>query len=104
MSASAPASAASAALEQLRPRKGDHEDRRAPRPVEQVFDEVEQARVGPLHVLEREHRRIRLGEPLEEEPPGGEEILLVASLMLRKPEQLREARLEKAALLGVEDL
>ena len=75
-----------------------------PRPVEQVLDEVEQARVRPLHVLEGEHGRIALRQALEEEPPGGEEILLVARLVLRQPEQMREPRLEELALLGVEDV
>ncbi len=55
-----------------------------PRPVEQVLDEVEQARVRPLHVLEGEHRRIALGQALEEEAPGGEQVLLVASLVRRR--------------------
>ena len=92
------------ALQQLRPCERDHEDRVVPRPVEQVFDEVEQARVRPLHVLEGEHRRIALREALEEEPPRGEEILLVARLVLRQPEQVREARLEEAPLFGVEEV
>ena len=92
------------ALHQLWPCERDHEDRVAPRPVEQVLDEVEQARVGPLHVLEGEHRRIALREALEEEPPRGEEILLVARLVLRQPEQVREARLEEAPLFGVEEV
>ena len=92
------------ALHQLRPCERDHEDRVAPRPVEQVLDEVEQARVGPLHVLEGEHRRIALREALEEEPPGGEEVLLVARLVLGQPEQVREARLEEAPLFGVEEV
>ncbi len=76
----------------------------APRPVEQVLDEVEQARVGPLHVLEGEHRRVALGQALEEEAPGGEEVLLVASLVLGQPEQVREPRLEEVPLLAVEDV
>ena len=69
-------------LQQFRPGQRDHEDRRASRPVEQVLDEVEQAGVGPLHVLEGEHRRIAVGQALEEEAPGREEILLVAGLVL----------------------
>jgi len=73
-------------LEQLRPRQCDHEDRRASRPVEQVLDEVEQARVRPLHVLESQHSRIALGQALEEQPPGGEQVLLVAGMVLGQPE------------------
>ena len=48
-----------AAVEELRAGEGDDADRQRPRPVEQVLDEVEQARVGPLEVLEDEHRRCR---------------------------------------------
>ena len=89
------------ALEQLRPRERDHVERRVARPFEQVLDEVEQALVGPLHVLEREHRRVDVGEPLEEEPPGREQFLLVACLVLGQPEQLREPRLDEPPLVGV---
>ncbi len=75
-----------------------------PRPVEQVLDEVQQARVRPLHVLEGEHRRIALGQALEEKAPGGEEVLLVASLVLGQPEQMCEPGLEEVPLLAVEDV
>ena len=87
------------ALEQLGPREREDEDRRVARPVEEVLDEVEQALVGPLHVLEGEHRRIRLREALEEEPPGGEEILLVAGLVLGEAEEVRQPGLDEAPLL-----
>ena len=43
------------ALGQLRPRQREHEQRVVSRPLEQVLDEVEQARVRPLQVLEDEH-------------------------------------------------
>ena len=89
------------AVGQLGPGERDHEERRVARPLEQVLDEVEQARVGPLHVLEREHGRVDVGEALEEEPPGGEQILLVARAVLGQAEQLREPRLDERALVGV---
>ena len=92
------------ALEQLRACERDHVERRVARPLEQVLDEVEQALVRPLHVLEREHRRIDVGEPLEEQPPRREQILPVARLLLGQAEQLRDARLDEAALLGVGDV
>ena len=37
------------------------------RPLEEVVDEVERARVRPVEVLEHEHHRAARGEPLEEE-------------------------------------
>ena len=40
-----------------------------------MVDEVEQAVVGPLHVLEDEHERTLLCEALEEAPPGCERLL-----------------------------
>ena len=79
----------------------EHEERMAARPLEQVLEEVEQARVGPLHVLEDEDRRRLLGQPLEEDPPGREEVLLVAGGPSSRPEQVGEARLDPAPLLRV---
>src|SRR5205814_3982867 len=73
------------------------------RPLEQVLDEVEQSRVRPLQVLEDEQHRAVLCEPLEEEPPGGEEILPVARRVLREPEQMRQARLEPLTLACILD-
>ena len=43
-----------------------HEERLVLGPLEQVLDEVEQARVGPLDVLEHEHHRGLIRDPLEE--------------------------------------
>ena len=43
-----------------------------------MLDEVEQAVVRPLDVLEHEHDRPLLGKRLEEAPPGGERFLLRA--------------------------
>ena len=75
---------------------------RPSRPLEQVLDELEQGLVGPLHVLEDEHRRVPVGHALEEQPPRREEVLPLAGLVLAEPEQLREPRLEPVALLGIE--
>ena len=46
-----------AALEELGPRESQDEDRLRARPLDEVLDEVEEAGVGPLEVLEYEHRR-----------------------------------------------
>ena len=40
-----------------------------------MVDEVEQPVVGPLDVLEYEDQRVAGGQPLEEPPPGLEEVL-----------------------------
>ena len=84
-------------------RAGD-EERVAARRLEQVLDEVEQARVRPLHVLEGEDCRVRLGEPLEEEPPRAEEFLPLARLVVAEPEQLREPRLDECSVVGIEQV
>ena len=89
-----------AALEQLRPGERQHVDRRVARPLEQVLDEVEQRLIRPLHVLEDEHRRVDVGQPLEEQPPGREQVLALVAALLQR-EQVREARLDEAALLRV---
>ena len=44
-----------------------------PAPLEHVVDEVEQALIGVVEVLEDHHHRVGLGEPLEERPPGREQ-------------------------------
>jgi hypothetical protein len=91
-------------LQQLRPGEGDHEQRLVARPLQQVLDEVEQARVRPLHVLEGEHGRVGVGQPLEEQPPGREQILPLMRRTLSQAEQLRQPRLHEAALLRIEQM
>ena len=78
-----------------------HVDRVVARPLEQVFDEVEQARVRPLHVLEGEHDGTRVGQALEEEPPGREHLLAVAARTLLEAEEMGEPRLDEGSLLLV---
>ena len=74
------------------------------RPLEQVLDEVEQAGVRPLHVLERQHGGIGVGQPLEEQPPGREEVLAVAGRALLQAEQVGEPGLDEASLFRVEQM
>ena len=86
-----PGAPARPALHQLRPRERDHEDRVVPRPLEQ--DSTKSSRLASAHCMSSndEHRRIVFGEPLEEEPPGGEQVLpLARGLLLGDPEQARE--------------
>ena len=85
-------------LVQLRPGVREHEDRRVARRVEQVLDEVEQRVVGPLHVLERHDHRVRVGQALEEEPPGREEVVALVADAFLEAEQVREPRLDEAAV------
>ena len=99
-----PAPQVGPALEQLGPRLRDDEDRRVAAPLEQVLDEIEQRGIRPLHVLEEHHHRVDDGQPLEEQPPGGEEILPLVPAALLEREQMREPRLDEAALVRVVDV
>ena len=56
---------------------GEHqdEDGRIPGPIDQVVHEVEEPGVAVLGVLDEEHHRLRVGQPLEEQPPSGEKLL-----------------------------
>ena len=63
---------AGAAVEQLRTRRRDDEQRHVGEPVDEFVDEVEQVVVRPVQVLEHEHCRSLLGEALDESPPRGE--------------------------------
>ena len=56
-------------------RERDDEDRPAAAPLGHVVDEVERPLVGPVEVLEHEHDRALGRDPLEERPPGGEQLL-----------------------------
>ena len=68
-----------AAVVELRAGEREDEDRVVPRPLEQVLDEVEQAGVGPLHVLEHHARPgTRSARRSKKSAPRREHVLLVA--------------------------
>ena len=72
-----------------------------PRPVEQVVEEVEQAGIGPLHILEDEYDGVGLCEALEQHAPRREKVLLVPRDALLEPEQVGETRLDARPLVRV---
>ena len=74
---------------EVRPAQRQHEDREVRRPLEEVFDEVEQAGVGPLEVLEQEDDRMLVREALEEQPPAGEQVRPVRGDALLEPQEMR---------------
>jgi hypothetical protein len=74
------------------------------RPLEQVLDEVEQAVVGPLHVLEDHRDRVDVGQALDEEAPRCKEVVPLEPRALLVTEQVPESRLDEAALLVVADM
>ena len=68
------AAPAAAAVEQLGPRRRDDQHRHVRGPFREVVDEVEQAVVRPVQILEDEHERAALGDRLEEAPPRRERL------------------------------
>ena len=68
---------------QLRSGRADHQHRHVGHPVGELVDEVEQAVVGPLEILEDEDERALCGEFLEEAPPGCEGLRSSAAPELR---------------------
>jgi hypothetical protein len=69
-----PTAPARAALEQFGPRGRDEEQRHATRPLRQVVDEIQEALVRPVEVLEDEHGGPQLRERLEEPAPCRERL------------------------------
>ena len=65
-----------ASLEQLQPRGAEDQHRDISHPVREMLDEVEQALVGPLQILEDEDERVIFGERFEEAPPRCERLVL----------------------------
>src|SRR5207249_4012024 len=66
------AAPAGSGVEKLRAREGKQQDREVTEPRGQQLDEVEKAAIGPMHVLEDQHRRPVTGNGLDE-PPDREE-------------------------------
>ena len=46
--------------------------------VQQLLEEVEQGVVGPVQVLQHQHQRPPVGQPVQEAPPGGERLVAPA--------------------------
>ena len=95
-----PGTPGGAALEQFGPSERQDVDRRVTRPFEQVLNEVEQRLVSPLHVLEDEHRRVDVGQPLDEQPPRREEVIALIAAFVER-EQVRETWLDESPLIRV---
>ena len=61
-------------LEQLWSRSTDDEQWNSAQPLDELVDEVEQAVVGPVEILEYEYERAPFGEGFEEPAPGRERL------------------------------
>ena len=79
-------------LEELRAGERDDQDRDVPAPLEQVVDEVERPRIGPVEVLEDHRHQVLLGHPLEVQAPCAEQFLRAAGRPSADAEQRAGAR------------
>ena len=98
-----PGPPAGAPVEQLRPGRDHHEQIGRARLVEQLLEEVEQGRVGPVQVLDHQDQGPLCRHQLEEAPPRHERLVPAGRRLGggREPHQRREPRLEPLALRGV---
>ena len=92
-------------VEQLWPRRGDHQQGNVGRRLDQVAEELEQRRVRPVQVLDHQDEGPVGGHRLDEASPGGEELGLVGAwaLGIAQPEQRRQPCPEPLALRGLAD-
>ena len=91
-----------APVEELGPGKRDERDRDPAAPLHDVVDEVEQAWVRVLEVLEHQDHGRRVGQPLEERPPGGEQLVRADPGL--DAEEGEQGGLDPALLAGVADV
>ena len=79
-------------LGHLGARQRQHQDLAVARPLQQVLDEVEQAGVSPLQVLEDQNCELVGREALEEDAPRRVQVARVARRLAFEAQQLGEAQ------------
>ncbi len=89
-----------ASVEKLRSGEGDDVDGPPTRPRQHLLDEVDQAVVRPLEILEDEDDGSLFCDPLEEHPPCREQFVAVAPWTFLDAEQLEEGSLDHGSLVG----
>ena len=57
-----------------------------------------------MQILEGQHHRPLVGEPLEEQPPTGEQVAAISGGPLFEAEQVRQARLHQPPLPLIADM
>ena len=88
-------------VEEVGAGQGDDVDRMAARPCQQLLDEVEEAVIRPLEVLEDHDHRRDVGDALEEGSPGHGKLASLLRLNVADPEQVKEWLFERGALVGI---
>ena len=89
-------------LEQLGPRQAEEEDRCARAEGNQVLEQVDEHRLGPVHVLDDRDERPVAGHCLEE-APNGPENLLGRSGLLREADRRPQPPGDELGLSGIVD-
>ena len=89
-------------VEQLRPRRAEHEQRSVRRPLHEVLEERQQRRIGPVQILEHEHERRSIGHLVEIPLPGGEHLFTLAGLA-GQPDQRRQPGAQPRCVLHAFD-
>jgi hypothetical protein len=99
------AAPAGPAVEELGARSAEDEDRHVRRPVDEVVDEVEEAVVRPVQILEDEDERSLIGERLHETTPGGEGLVsrFRSAGMAAQADERPQVALDPARLNGISD-
>jgi hypothetical protein len=99
-----PSSPPRAALQELGPSRADDEQRHARAPVDEVVDEVEEVVIGPVQILEDEHRRMLFCERLEDPAPCSEPLgAISAGLAVRtEPDERAQILEESLRALGLQ--
>ncbi len=69
--------------------------------LDEVLEEVEQREIGPVQILDDEHRRIPLGDRLEERAPRGERLCALDARRRLEADERQQALLEPRPLVTV---
>ena len=88
-----------ASFEELRPGGRNDQERDVGQPVHEFVEEVEEALVGPVDVLDHDDERALFRETLEEAPPGRKRLVPAVAAELRlaaEAEQREEVFLDPA--------
>ena len=91
-------------FEQLGPGQGDDEDGVVARPGDEALEEVDEAGVGPLEILDDEDGGAGRGDALEERPPGREQLAALEVRGTLEPEEGEDRRLDLALLFVRRDV
>src|SRR3989337_3570365 len=85
-------------FEQLGSGEGDDEDGVVARPGYEALEEIDEACVGPLEILDDEDGGAGRGDAFEERPPGREQLAALEVRGTLEPQEGKDRRLDLALL------